>query len=277
MTERQKEVKITLENLAERRRRQASLREQKGKQEKALEEARAIRERLHEEIVDLYWEEYLIGKHMVMEVRDKQGLWNLPLKVKGIAKGFFLMRKSALKAEKYINEHNVEEKRPRSGRFLGEVEMFSKRYGKAVKHFRRSVELFNKQEDWSQRINALELSGFLAEALILNGKTQKGIDLAKRTFKAYDEGDGERLKENDYYTWAVWKSGCIIKVWHALFAKRPPLTREITQELIQMLDEADKILIISEGEETWGDKNFEMRKDEIEAIGKILPSYIGSN
>jgi ribosome recycling factor len=55
MTERQKEVKITLENLAERRRRQASLREQKGKQEKALEEARAIRERLHEEIVDLYW------------------------------------------------------------------------------------------------------------------------------------------------------------------------------------------------------------------------------
>jgi tetratricopeptide (TPR) repeat protein len=187
------------------------------------------------------------------------------------------MRKSALKAEKYINEHNVEEKRPRSGRFLGEVEMLSRRYGKAVRYFRKSVELFSNMEDWNQRINALELSGFLAEALILNGKAQKGIDLAKRTFKAYDKGDGERLKENDYYTWAVWKSGCIIKVWHALLVKRPPLTREITQELIQMLDEADKILIIPEGEETWGDRNFEMRKDEIEAIGKILPSYIGSN
>lgn len=270
MTERfQNTEEVTLENLSERKLRQASLREQKGKHKEALEEARAIRERLHEEIVDMHWEEYLIGKHMIMEARDKEGLWNLPLKVKGIAEGFLLMRNSASRADKYIDEHDVEEKRPRSGRFLGEVEMLSKRYGKAVKHFGRSVKLFNSMEDWSQRVNALELSGFLAEALILSGKTEDGIRIAKKTFVAYDEGDGATLKGVDYYTWAVWKSGCAIKVWHAIFAKTH-LVGEERGELIRMLDDADKILVIPEDEKTWGDKNFEMRKDEIKAIRRQL-------
>ena len=85
------------------------------------------------------------------------------------------------------------------------------------------------------------------------------------------------MRENDYYTWAVWKSGCAIKIWHALLTKRPPLDTETTQELIQMLDKAEGILVIPEGEETWGDKNFEMRKQEIEAIRKALPSYFNSN
>lgn len=265
---------MTLENLHERRLRQASLREQRGRQKEALAEVRAIRERLHEEVVDLYWEEYLIGKHMIMEARNLRGLWNLPLKVKGVAEGFLLMRRSAVEAQRYIDKYKVEGKRPRSGRFLGEVEMLSRRYGKAAKLFRESVRLFNKMEDWSQRVNALELSGFLAEALILGGKTQEGIEIARKTFKAYDEGDGKKLRKNDYYTWAVWKSGCVIKVWHALLAKRPLLNIETVQELTQMLNEADRILVIPEGEETWGDRNFEMRKQEIEAIKRAMPSYL---
>ena len=271
MTERPQNIEeVTLENLFERRLQQASLREQKGKQKEALKEARAIREKLHEETVDMFWEEYLIGKHMIMEARDKEGLWNLPLKAKGMAEGFLLMRNSASRADKYIDEHDVEEKRPRSGRFLGEVEMLSKRYGKAVKHFGRSVKLFNNMENWSQRVNALELSGFLAEALILSGKTQDGIETAKKTFAAYDEGDGIILKGNDYYTWAVWKSGCATKVWHAIFAKKPRLAKEEREELVQMLNEADKILVIPEGDETWGDKNFEIRKGGIKAIRRVL-------
>lgn len=271
MTERSQNIeKVTLENLFERRLQQASLREQKGKYKEALKEVRAIREKLHEETVDMFWEEYLIGKHMIMEARDKKGLWNLPLKTKGIAEGFLLMRNSASRADRYIDEHDVEEKKPRSGRFLGEMEMLSKRYGKAVKYFGKSVKLFNNMEDWSQRVNALELSGFLAEALVFSGKTQDGIETAKQTFAAYDEGDGAILKGNDYYTWAVWKSGCATKVWHAILAKKSYLTEEEQGGLIQMLNEADKILVIPEGDETWGDKNFEIRKGGIEAIRREI-------
>jgi hypothetical protein len=271
MAERPQNIeKVTLENLFERRLQQASLREQKGKHKEALKEARAIREKLHEETVDMFWEEYLIGKHIIMEARDREGLWNLPIKVKEIAEGFLLMRNSASRADKYIDEHDVKEKRPRSGRFLGEVEMLSKRYGKAVKHFGRSVKLFNNMEDWSQRVNALELSGFLAEALVLSGKTKDGIETAKKTFVAYDEGDGAMLKGNDYYTWAVWKSGCATKAWHAILAKKPHLTKEEQETLNRMLDEAEEILVIPEGDETWGDKNFEIRKDGIKAIRRQL-------
>jgi hypothetical protein len=180
------------------------------------------------------------------------------------------MRNSASRADKYIDEHDVEEKRPRSGRFLGEVEMLSKRYGRAVKHFGKSVKLFNNMEEWSQRVNALELSGFLAEALVFSGKTRDGIETAKKTFVAYDEGDGATLKEVDYYTWAVWKSGCATKVWHAILAKSPHLSKEERGELVQMLNEADKILVIPEGDETWGDKNFEIRRDGIKAIRRTL-------
>lgn len=274
MTEREYlQRQITKENLPEIKMEVASLREQGGREDEAVNMAKWAREgaeRLgsREDVVDLYWEEYLVVKHIVMEARDKNGLWELPLKMGGIAKGFILMRGAANKAEDYIQEHNVTSKKARSGRFLGEIAMIQKDYPTAVKHFQNSVDLFNRKEDWRDRVNALELSGFLAEAMILSGEPERGIALARKTFLAYENEDGEKLKEDDYYTWAVWKSGCIVKAWHALLASGFPLNQGLREGMSDVLVDAESVFNVPEGVEIWGD--FTIRKREIKAIRREL-------
>jgi hypothetical protein len=122
-----------------------------------------------------------------------------------------------------------------------------------------------------QRQNALELSGFLAEALVLSGKVEDGVVLAKKTFKLYDEGDGALLKERDYYTWAVWKSGCITKTWNAILKKKV-LPEEDTQVgLFIMLGEAYAVLFPAQDVKG----NFQIRRDEIDNIRrKVLESKV---
>lgn len=268
------EIPLRPENLPKARLYVAHLRETKATQEEALREARKWRKasiewEKHEDVVDWYWEEYLIGKHFVMRARDERSL-NRIQKSYFALRGLAMMRSMALEAHAYINRNSVETKRTRSHRFVGEVSMLSKDYRKAIEHFRPAIESFNQMDDPIERTNALELSGFLAEALILSGQTQEGLRLARKTFVAYDSGDGALRKEQDYYTWAVWKSGCVTKVWNAILNKRVPLEDSTRSELIEMLNKADKITFFANGETTWGDLSFEMRKDEIASIrGRI--------
>jgi hypothetical protein len=267
------EKEVTPDNLVEIRRDIASLREQKGKDQEALNAIRWAREGAkrigaHEDVVDLYWEEYLVGKHMVMEARDKEGLWQLPPKAKGIAEGYLLMKKAANSAVDYIDNNNVEGKKPRSGRFLGEIAMFERRYGKATDYFKESVELFKQMEDWRDRVNALELKGFLAEAMIFSGEAEKGVALTRKTFLEYDEVEAARLRDGDYYTWAVWKSGCVIKAWHALLAKDIPVNRDLTEGMVDMLIDVESVFGVPEGVEIWGD--FSAREQEVASIKRAI-------
>jgi len=257
---------IPLEDLPQRRANLAKLREQKGMSNEALAEARRIEGRVHEEAVDLIWEQYLIGKHMIMEAKEKAGVISLPKKVIEMSQGYLLMKSSAYKAQEYIDKYNVETKRPRSGRFLGEIEMLTSNYSKAASYFEKSISLFQKMENPLDRVNALELSGFLAEALILEGKADKGIQIASETFDKYNTGDGQILKEKDYYTWAVWKSGCAIKTWRALLQKGISPSTEKKEKLTGMITESEKIINPPPDIKIWG--TFDLRKDEIALIKK---------
>ena len=259
-----KPERLTLNNWEKTRADLVSLREESGQSPAVLRQADRLEGRLHEEVVDFIWEHYLIGKHMIMDARKKSGLIYLPEKVIEMAEGYRLMRSSAFRAQKYINENHVDTKRPRSGRFLGEVEMLIGNHKKAAEYFGRSVSLFNKMEDPSERVNALELSGFWVESLILGGKVKEGIEVAKETFKNYDQDDGLNLKNRDYYTWAVWKSGCAIKVWHALLYKKVSVAGENRENLIEMLREAERIVNPSPETKIWGD--FTRRREEIASI-----------
>lgn len=263
-----KPERLTLNNWEKTRADLASLREESGQSPAALRQADRLEGRLHEEVVDLIWEHYLIGKHMIMDSREKSGLIYLPEKVIGMAEGYRLMRSSAFRAQEYIDENHVDTKRPRSGRFLGEVEMLVGNHKKATEYFSKSISLFNKMENPSERVNALELSGFWVESLILGGKVKEGIDVATKTFKDYDQGDGLDLKNRDYYTWAVWKSGCAIKVWHALLHKNAPVAGENRETLVEMLREAERIVNPSPETKIWGD--FTRRREEIVSIKKNL-------
>ena len=254
-------------------------REDKDRQKEALQDIRNELPRfkeaeLHEGVVNLYWNEYLVGKHFAMHARDTGGL--SPGKIYEQAAGFFRMRSSAKKALEYYEGHaeDIEEQiaaylSARSNRFLGEVSMMEsvklrRAPRKAEEHFARAVEEFEGMAELKHRINALELSGFLAEAMVLNGEIDEGIELAKETFKKYDEGDGAELKELDYYTWAVWKSGCATKISHAIIQKGVDMSDETKEEILQILNESNDLLVIPENEETWGDKNFLIRKLDVE-------------
>ena len=149
---------------------------------------------------------------------------------------------------------------------LGDVLSVEGKHRKAAEHFRAAVDIFKKEESFDQRINAIELQGFLAGSIIRSGKAQEGIELAQTTFHQYDEGDGRVLREKDYYVWAVWKSGCATKMWNAILDKKVKLDPPTKGMLLEMLDEADRTTVFPDGQTTWGDRSFEMRKDE---IGKI--------
>jgi hypothetical protein len=71
----------------------------------------------------------------------------------------------------------------------------------------------------------------------------------------------------------VWKSGCVIKAWHALLARDIPINKDLAEGMRDMLQDAEDILVIPEDEETWGDKNFEIRKQEIESIKKAVNAH----
>jgi hypothetical protein len=265
------ELDITSENLPEWRNKMAVLREQKGEDFKALTLVRKIRKAAeglesHEDVVNAYWEEYLIGKHLLMQARDEA---KNPFR-KGIlgTYGFYLMRTSSKEALKYTNEHNVDSLKPRTHRFLGEVDMFSRRYDSAVSHFQEGIKLFEKVEDPTVRWNALEFSGFLAEALVLSGKTEAGITLTKETFVKYDEGDGLLMKEASYYQWAVWKSGCIAKLWNAILIKKVSLDETTGSELKNMLFLGESLLVFLDGSEEKGGLNFNIRKAEFARLKK---------
>jgi len=264
--ERQPRIIVTKETLPQLRKEIGEVREQKGREEETLRLITpvlegAIRIGEHEDAVNLYWERYLVGKHYLMRARSEKGL-GLFQKAFFMARGLSLMRTAAKESSSYIERHDVESCRARSHRFSGEVDMLSRRYKSAVRHFQTGVGLFEKMDRPEQRQNALELSGFLAEALVLSGNVEEGIILAKKTFRAYDEGDGALLKERDYYTWAIWKSGCMTKLWGAILDKKIPLEDDTKIGLFSMLGEAYGVLFPKQA--VWG--NFLLRRDEMNTL-----------
>ena len=270
MTERPlSEIEVTPENLPALRQEIASLREEKGREEETLRlinrvRPEAIKLEEHEHVVNLYWEEHLVGQHMIMMEKSKAD----EIDFERIAEGLKIMEEATIKGQEYIDANSVESLRPRSHRFLGRVADYKGEFNESRQHYEKAVELFEKEEDLMSRVNRLEIQGFLAYSLIMTGEIQEGLELGRRTFTEFDVSpDGKKLKEKDYYTWAVWKSGVAIRIINELVSRDGEYDRE---ELTNWLDEAELILIIPEGDETWGDKNFQFRKDEIEAVRKKL-------
>lgn len=245
---------LTAEDMPAIRQEIGALREQKGKEQETLALIRPTREAarllgLHEDVVDLFWEECLTAKHMLMNnPRDE------------LARPLF--KTAAMAADAYIEENHVESKRPRSQLFLGQAAMLEGEDEEAVKRFTEGINLFEGSSDPDERENALELRGCLAEALIRAGRIEDGIHEGFDVLSDYDKDAGASLRERDYYRWAVWKSGVSIKVWEAVLDNGIHLSEEERGKLSKALDEAQEILS--------GNFDFQYRKDQISRIRKRL-------
>src|SRR3989344_1262328 len=100
MTERPHlEIEVTSENLPALRKQIGSTREEKGREVETLQLTQKVREGAimleeHEHVVNLYWEEHLIGQHMMMMEKSKE---EGEMDFERIAEGLKVMEEATIK------------------------------------------------------------------------------------------------------------------------------------------------------------------------------------
>lgn len=239
----------------------ATLRETKGKEQdtyKLIDEAK--KETTQPDILaKLYWEESLVAQHEVMNEKSS----NTPNQ-ETIEQATKHMEEAAQGANKIIQENNLEKMKGTAYRFLGNTYRYKKDYKKAQEYFEKALEAYQEQGDKG----TLEIRGFIASTLVHNNNPEGGIKLALETFDAYEtEEKAKKLKQNDYFTWAVWRSGIIPRLIEALEETNSEYDKET---ILEYLNESERILKEPEGNITWGDNAFQLRVDEINKVRKII-------
>lgn len=242
---------LTKENLPQIKERISNLREQPGHEQEVLSLISKIRgfaynTHLDEDAVDLYWEEFLIQRH----------LGNVDAMV-SVAK----------EADEYIQEFSVETKRARNYRFMSEASIANGNFKTAVDQASQGIRAYANMEDPRERVNVLEIRGILAEATIRMGDIDKGVNIGLATLEEFNRDDGQLLKDRDYYTWAVWKSGVIVKMWNAILDTGQNLPNVQKEQLLSDLDQTEQSLNVNT---TGMPSNFEIRKKQIANIREKL-------
>ncbi len=259
---------ITKENLPMLLTQIGTEREKKGTSETIIPQIHKIRveaERLGEKsmVLQLYQEEFLSAQHMVMEEKAKRFKAN-PLRV---AKALFILERTSKTMEDY-SETNSENLDPvvkaRVFRFLGRHADHKSQYKKSEEYYKKGLEYFDQSTKIEERFNRLEFLGFISNSLIKQGKTERGLALAQQTLRDFDDSnEGKWLKENDYYTWAVWKSGIEIRTSEHI-ANTNDL--EHTDLVNNFLRDAENILTIPDG----NSEIFRLRLDELDIVKDLM-------
>lgn len=236
-------------------------REKKGTSEVLIPRIRGVREetkKLGEKstVLQLYQEEFLSAQHMVMEEKAKR-LGANPLRA---AKGMFIMESTSRSMEKYAeeNDKNLDPViNARVFRFLGRYADYKGQYKKSEQYYKKGLEYLDQSTKPEERFNRLEFLGFLSYSLIKQGKAEEGLGLAQQTLKDYDESDeGKWLKDNNYYTWAVWKSGIEIRTSEHLVKSKDSGHPDLPKTF---LSDAESILKMPDGTT----ESFRLRLDEL--------------
>jgi hypothetical protein len=187
-------------------------RERKGSAETLLpyvEEVRGQAEKLGDisSVMLLLHEKFLLGHHVYMEEEAKGSKMNSAREARGLS----IMGSSVKEMEGYL-EKNDEDLNPtvkaRTYRFLGRFCDIKGEYPESERYYMQGLSYFNRSTTLKERSNRLEILGFISTSKLAQEEESEGMYLAQRVLKDFDEtAEGKWLKQNDYYTWAVWKSG----------------------------------------------------------------------
>ena len=221
----------------------AQLRETKSKEIETLAKITELESAVSADftvLAKLNWEKAFVYQHLVMSQID-------------IDQNLKLMAESALKAHGIVEQNNLTELQGDDFRFLGRVYDYKKDYSQAEKYYQQALGYFQNQND----PRVLEIKGFMSANLINQGKIEPGLTLAKKTYSEFDQTP---LKQSDFYTWAVWKTGIFPRVVKALIVQKVDFNKP---EMKQFLETDQKLLLES-------DKNFQYRLDEIAETLKQL-------
>lgn len=239
----------------------ASLREMKGKEQETISMIKELLPQAEEAgdwktVATLYWELHLVWQHCVMKEFSKpEG----DRDIQDINDGIQSMIEYAERAKEVIEEHGLEDMAGGAYRFLGRGATYAGKHEKAKEYYETAISRYSGKNERSK----LEVRGFLSETLVRLGEVEQGLDLAKKTYEDFFKSDlGKKLKEDDYFVWAVWMSGIPPRMVKALQDEGVDFDKK---EMKEWLLEVKKELKDPSGEVTWGDDKFQFRMDEIEA------------
>lgn len=181
-----------------------TLREKKGKEQETLD-------LVNRTIIKLLWEKTLTYQHIYRHNGNNKVALNN-------------MNVSVSEAKSYIDKYKIKDLLPTHYLLLGKISDFKNKFGEAVKYYKKAPK-------------TAETDGHLAYALIMSGKTTEGFKLATKSLKDIDtKKDYLDLKNKDYYTWAVWKSGIVIRTVAALIVKKAKFDRELINKWVKTVE-----------------------------------------
>lgn len=190
----------------------------------------------------LFLEKAFLYQHMVMSHVDEST--NLKL-----------MEESALNAHDIIVKQNLTDLSGDDLRFLGRVYDYKKDYTQALTFYQQALDFYQKQN----HPRVLEINAFICANLICQNKVEDGLALAQKTYADFNSSP---LKQSDFYTWAVWKTGIYRRVLKALITQK----QEFNHEEIKNILLADQKLLVD------SNQNFQFRLDEINEALRLLES-----
>lgn len=220
-----------------------SIREQKGREKETIA---AINKALgygHDFLINLFLEEALTYQHMFM---------NNPSDKKAILG----MKNAVLTAKFYIEKYKLKRWESRLFRFLGRISDCKGEFFKSVGFYKKAIRFCDLDPE---PFRELELNGFLSYALIMSGKSDEGYKLAREIFDNFDSTtDGRKLKNEDFHTWAVWRSGIIIRTIDAFISKE------------MNFDKKEMLILLKQVENELKKGDFSYRKAEIRVLKSKL-------
>lgn len=206
---------------------------------------------------------FIFAQHVVMEEIARK----LNASPKEIVKGRTEMRKSIEQMHDQIEKNGNDISlllKARVYRFEGKYLEASLQFAKAEKAYKKGLVYFESSDKIEEKYNKLEFQAFISHTQLMQplrpGKINEGLEMASKTLDDFDNSEeGKWLKENNYYMWAVWKSGHEIRI--AKDMKRFHLKSNLISPE-GMISDAKKILVMPNGSTS----EFGHRLDELASL-----------
>ncbi len=250
---------INLVNFSELRSEALQKREDKERQGEALSDilllrSFALENNMHDEVVELLFEEALIHQHRYMEGQSGSDLAQ--------------MKGAITKVNQYVQERKLFKWESRVARYLGRIADYEGKYEEAIRFYKEAIEKVELDPKYeSNKAMDYEYRGFLIADELRVADTGVAVVKALNLYEEYETTEkGRVLKQKDYTTWAIWRSAVLINLCNGLIGLGK--MEEYEGNMKEWLNEAEKNFVVPDGVKVWADFGF--RKNEIEKIRKIL-------
>lgn len=254
-----KKETVTKENFPQLALDTARLREDIQRQDEALEDTQtlldyAISTQMNDAVVELLLESALIYQHRFMEGVSRD-------------ESLELMSQAVEHAKMFAETKKLDKFASRIARFEGRVADYKGDHRAALSFYHEAIDKIEADPKYQDNhALAYEYRGFAIFDEIRLGEIEKGIAAAEALHQDYEQTEeGKALREKDYTTWAVWRSGLYINLCRVLIGAGKK--DEYKDRMMKWLDQAEAD-VTPKDKETWADFGF--RKNEINRVREDL-------